>query len=53
MLFGVMRNVGGYTWDTILEEEVAKSIASIMMIQKEHSKMNREVEKMKRRSRLK
>lgn len=46
-----MRHLGGYTWESILEEEVPKTMLSIEFLNREKAREQKEYEKAKRKKR--
>ena len=46
-----MRHLGGYTWESILNEEVPRTLISIELLNKEKEAEQREYDKAKRKRR--
>ena len=46
-----MRHLGGYTWESILDEEVPRTMLSLQFLNKEKEREQKEYEKAKRKKR--
>ena len=46
-----MRHLGGYTWESILSEEVPRTLISMDLLNKEKERDQREYERAKRKRR--
>ena len=46
-----MRHLGGYTWESMLEEEVPRTMVSIELLNREKTREQKEYEKTKRKRR--